>query len=164
MSNDQLSPSSTLDKSVLSAKIRRGPGRHGIGIFATADINTGEALLRLVGTLLTQPTRYTIQIAEHEHIDAGNNLWAVINHACAPNCVVDVQQRVIRAICPIMAGDELTFNYATTEWEMATPFDCTCQAAHCPGRIMGLRHLTMAQLIPIQSLVVPYLLDKYFAQ
>jgi SET domain len=162
MFNDQPRLISENDGTVLSAKIRLGQGPHGAGIFALADIDRDEDLLQLSGVSLSQPTRYTIQVAAHEHIDAGSHLWAVINHACAPNCVVDLQRRVIRSICPIAQGTELTFNYLTTEWEMATPFNCHCGASHCPGLIAGLKHLTLAQVIPIQTLIAPYLLDKYF--
>ncbi|MCJ1477547.1 hypothetical protein MMC13_006219 [Lambiella insularis] len=37
----------------------------------------------------------------------------------------------------LTAGEELTFFYPSTEWEMAQPFDCRCGAKTCAKRISG---------------------------
>jgi hypothetical protein len=37
----------------------------------------------------------------------------------------------------LKAGDELTFFYPSTEWEMAQPFECLCKNAECRGTISG---------------------------
>lgn len=34
-------------------------------------------------------------------------------------------------------GDELTFFYPSTEWEMDQPFECACGEEGCRGRIEG---------------------------
>ena len=39
----------------------------------------------------------------------------------------------------------MTFNYNTTEWEMAEPFSCGCGSENCLGTIQGLKHLTISQ-------------------
>lgn len=38
-------------------------------------------------------------------------------------------------------GDELTFFYPSTEWDMAQPFDCLCGSGVCKGRISGARDM-----------------------
>jgi len=39
----------------------------------------------------------------------------------------------------LQVGDELTFFYPSTEWDMAQPFDCLCGAPTCRGRISGAK-------------------------
>ena len=42
----------------------------------------------------------------------------------------------------VKAGDELTFFYPSTEWEMARPFQCTCGAeGKCIGLVNGAKFL-----------------------
>lgn len=59
----------------------------------------------------------------------------LFNHSCKAN--VGVQgQVVVVARRPIDAGEELTFDYDTTETS-AEPFDCRCGTAVCRGAIEG---------------------------
>ena len=44
---------------------------------------------------------------------------------------------------PLSIGDELTFFYPSTEWDMEEPFDCECRpmaAKRCGERIAGAKH------------------------
>ncbi len=43
-------------------------------------------------------------------------------------------------------GDELTFFYPSTEWDMAQGFACICNTASCRGYISGAKNLSAAQL------------------
>lgn len=45
----------------------------------------------------------------------------------------------------ILAGEDLTFFYPSTEWDMDQPFDCFCGAENCLGRIEGAKVLTPEQ-------------------
>ena len=82
----------------------------------------------------------SVQVAEDRHVeDIG--VLAYLNHSCAPNVAIDVERMVVRALRPIVAGDELTFFYPSTEWDMAQPFQCWCGAAGCLGRVAGARHI-----------------------
>ena len=38
-------------------------------------------------------------------------------------------------------GDELSFFYPSTEWDMAQPFDCLCGAKECRGKISGAKDM-----------------------
>jgi hypothetical protein len=55
---------------------------------------------------------------------------------------IDVSRRVIVARRTIAAGDDLRFDYNTTEWELAESFVCTCGAPACVGVAMGFAHLS----------------------
>ena len=110
------------------------------------------------------PGKYTIQVAEHEHLDpVGETLWALINHDCNPNCVIDFTSWELVTRRPIGAGEEITFNYLSTEWELAAPFDCECGAAHCYGRIQGFRHLASFNRRTIRPLLSPFLAALFSA-
>lgn len=43
-------------------------------------------------------------------------------------------------------GDELTFFYPSTEWDMAQPFDCHCGSENCLGKVRGASELTREEL------------------
>ena len=49
---------------------------------------------------------------------------------------------------PLTAGDELTFFYPSTEWDMAQPFTCSCGApdGRCKGWIAGASRLGKEKL------------------
>ena len=103
------------------------------GIFATEDIPEDSVIFYLKGTITTQPTRYTIQMGPREHLnfpairrpnDDLNYCWQYLNHSCEPNGYMNTSEFTFRALRDIAAGEEITFNYLTTESEMAVPFNC----------------------------------------
>lgn len=58
-----------------------------------------------------------------------------MNHSCAPSAYLKLTPRLRPdewVLCAgsagIKAGDDITFFYPSTEWEMAQPFDCACGA------------------------------------
>ncbi|MEZ6094838.1 MAG: SET domain-containing protein-lysine N-methyltransferase [Pirellulaceae bacterium] len=57
------------------------------------------------------------------------------NHCCAPNVGIKGQV-VVLARRDIDAGEELTFDYETTD-VAPDPFDCSCGAPECRTRIDG---------------------------
>jgi hypothetical protein len=87
------------------------------------------------------PSRMTVQVSETDHIELSPSWLAFINHSCEPNTRFDPALRALVAEREIAPGDELTFFYPSTEWDMATPFDCRCGALRCIGRIDGASRL-----------------------
>jgi hypothetical protein len=126
-------------------------------------IPAGEVVIDVTGFVTDRPSRTSIQVGEREHIDlppghdptrvAVEFPWRFLNHSCDAN--TRLSGRAIVALRPIAAGDEITFDYRTTEYDMATPFVCRCGAASCRGqRIAGFRHLTSPdreRLLPIAT-------------
>lgn len=136
-------------------------GQH--AVVANADIERGETVLAVTGEEVALPTRYTLQIGLDVHIEAqqdgdgpdGFPVWRFMNHGCQPNIVL--RGRKFVAVRAIRAGEEVTFDYDSTEWDMASPFRCHCNSSGCRGIVRGYRHLTAAmrhQLIE----VAPHLL------
>ena len=119
-------------------------------VMARRNVPAGGLVMRLDGPLVDMPGRYSVQVDVDLHVDAEPDpehegrypLWRFLNHACAPNC--RVVGRALRAIAPIKKGDEITFDYDATEYDMASPFRCLCGAPACRGTIRGYRHLKPA--------------------
>lgn len=42
----------------------------------------------------------------------------------------------------LKAGDELTFFYPSSEWNMSQPFDCLCKQKECQGKISGAKDMS----------------------
>ncbi|KAJ9505350.1 hypothetical protein QJQ45_028258 [Haematococcus lacustris] len=87
-----------------------------------------------------------LQTGENEHIVLQPTLLEYINHSCNPTAFFDTAERQLVALRDIQPGDEVTFNYVSTEFDMATPFDCHCGEEGCFGRISGAAHVPQAQL------------------
>jgi SET domain-containing protein len=124
------------------------------GIFAKENISKTSIIFFLRGKVTRRPTRYTIQIGSSRHLaapairksdDELDYCWLYLNHNCDPNGYVNTDELTFRARRDIAAGDEITFNYLTTESELAAPFTCTCGATHCFGLIKGCDFLTPAE-------------------
>ena len=129
-------------------------------VVATSDVAAGNVVMTIDGRTVAKPNRYTVQIGEGEHVDADEQpdgsypVWRFLNHACEPN--TRLVGRTLVALADLRAGDEVTFDYDSTEWDMASPFACACGAATCRGTIRGYRHLTTAQRKRLCS-VAPHL-------
>jgi SET domain-containing protein len=146
-----------------AAVVFRRHGSDHLGVAAERDFAAGQVVLVLDGKIVTRPTRYTVQVGEHEHVDAEARperadefpLWRFLNHSCTPNTRID--GRTLVALTAIAAGDEITFDYDSTEWDMASPFACACGALGCRGMVRGWRHLSPAQRALVLS-PAPHLL------
>ena len=125
---------------------------HGVGLFATREIPAGSPILTIEGRAQAHATRFSIQIDAVTHIDAGAVLpdaemrvrypWRFLNHSCEPNA--RVEGRSLRAIRAITTGEQITFDYTTTEADMSTPFECLCGTTSCIGLVRGFNHLPEA--------------------
>ena len=138
----------------------RSPARVGVmrreGAFlvtATEAIEAGQVILQFRGVVVAQPTRTTLQVDTRAHLDVPQDLdldleqilddypWRFLNHSCEANGTL--RGRELVALSPIRAGEQVTFNYNTTEYDMSTPFDCRCGSSGCEGRpVRGFRHLS----------------------
>jgi hypothetical protein len=124
------------------------------GLFAKEDIIVDSVVLYMKGTLSTNPTRYTIQLGRNRHLGfpldrkTGDDLdyrWQYLNHSCEPSAYVSIPDLTVRAAGNIRREDAITFNYLTTECDMAEPFACICESAYCFGFIQGRDFLNADQ-------------------
>jgi len=122
--------------------VESGLGR---GVVASRRFCAGDTVFLLDGQWVDTPTMYTIQLGWDSHLKPQNHLWALVNHSCAPNLRIDTARRKMVASSVIQPGDALSFNYLTTEWDMAAPFQCQCASSGCNGSIAGARYLGAAR-------------------
>ncbi|RDL40274.1 putative galactose-proton symport [Venustampulla echinocandica] len=97
-------------------------------------------------TLAEKATYATVQIGRDQHMNLNSDL-VYINHGCVPSVIFDTSSlNVIVGPKGLKAGDELTFFYPSTEWDMAQGFDCFCGADTCRGFIAGAKNMKKEQL------------------
>ena len=97
-----------------------------------------------VEEIMSTPNRFTVQIGRDEHAYVG--YLAAANHSCDPNVVVDTTNMTMVARDDLAKGDELSFFYPSTEWDMAAPFACRCKSADCIKLVAGARFLPSSVL------------------
>lgn len=130
------------------------------GLFLTRPVHAQEVLFVYNGPLIDHPTRYSIQIAEHLHIDGTPESNTCLNHSCAPNAYVDWHGVFLRALREIRTDEELTCNYLTTDWELHEPFRCSCGAPNCYGEIRGFKHLSGEQQRALAVFVPAFMRER----
>jgi len=94
--------------------------------------------------IVNKANRYTVQIASDKHTDVGK--LAALNHSCDPNVILETEKLLMYACKDIEKGDELSFFYPSTEWEMDAPFICLCGASNCIHVVAGARFLPLSVL------------------
>jgi len=95
-------------------------------------------------TLYDKPNQFTVQIGRDRHVEVKE--LSSMNHSCNPNTFLDTTRMLVFAAREIAAGEELTFFYPSTEWEMSSPFICLCGAANCIHVVAGARFLPLSTL------------------
>lgn len=106
------------------------------------DLPAGKALARFgARERLTAPSYLTVQVSETEHILLDPPILQYVNHSCSPNVYFDTATWELVSLQPIRAGEELTYFYPSSEWDMARGFRCQCGHAQCLGTIQGARYL-----------------------
>jgi hypothetical protein len=125
---------------------KRNSAMHGGGIFARADITKGERLaifggkIMLIDEMYELPVEmqaYTMQIEERLVIGPASSVpedTDFFNHSCDPNSGFKGQVFLV-AMRDIVAGEEITFDYAMTVSasvgsDMVFCMECSCG---CPG-------------------------------
>ena len=91
-----------------------------------------------------KPNRFTVQIGREKHTNVGK--LAALNHSCDPNVILDTENLLVYACKDIEKGEELSFFYPATEWEMDAPFICLCGASSCIHVVAGARFLPLSTL------------------
>jgi hypothetical protein len=135
-------------------------------LVSAETIRTGERIFEIQGRVTAVPSRYSVQIDQDCHIDTGSDhdlqelldqyCWRFMNHHCEPNAVI--RGRTVYAIRSIRPWEEITFDYNTTEYEMAEPFPCNCGSKLCRGEIGGFKYLSAEEQEGLRPWLAPHLL------
>ncbi|MHC5735796.1 SET domain-containing protein [Nostoc sp.] len=114
----------------------------GRGVFATKKFAKGETVI--VGILIEavpERTIYSVQMDFNLHINLDEPA-IVTNHSCDPNTGVRNNQfggYDFVALSDIEAGEEIVWDYETTEYESIAIFRCLCGSLSCRGKILGFK-------------------------
>jgi len=140
----------------------------GKGLFVTRSFGQGQPVLKMGGKIALRPhvkaSLNSIQIDDDTYIDVDKQqTWQYINHSCLPNTRLDLDTLSFITLKDILAGEEITYHYCTTEFDLAAKneeFDCKCGSFNCLKIIKGFKHLSKKQKEELASLLIPYTLRK----
>jgi hypothetical protein len=139
--------------------------QHERRLVAMQHVAEGTRLFRIEGQETETPSRHSLQVGWNLHLDqscardpndrVARFYWRYMNHHCEPTTVI--RDRDVVALRHVVPGDGITFDYNTTEYELAEPFECRCGSARCVGVVRGARHLTPAQRVRLEPWLPDYL-------
>ncbi len=109
----------------------------GRGLYTDTAIPKGACIIEYKGRPCTEKEqyenkgKYLFWTSDTTMIDGNirGNIAKFINHACKPNCEIDIHKRRIYIFAKraIRAGEELNFDYDTEYFEMhIRPIGCKC--------------------------------------
>jgi len=125
--------------------VKQTGNKIGYGVFSARTFKQGESVLKATGTISDHQTRYSIQINWDKHLDPDEPA-KYLNHSCDPNMGIhsgaDMLPEFI-ALRDIQAGEELTFDYAMSEYKHYPRLDptedfdlsCHCSADDCRSKL-----------------------------
>ncbi|XP_022800916.1 histone-lysine N-methyltransferase, H3 lysine-36 specific-like [Stylophora pistillata] len=138
---------------------------------ANEDIKEGSFLTDLWGKVSETATRYTVQVGKNKHVEP-EGVIKYMNHSCDRKATFIYKRRkdvnpfsgksqevfwFMVAACDIKKGEDITFDYNVTEYEVAERFRCNCGAVKCLGEIKGFKFLTPEQQKSRESELSPVL-------
>ena len=142
----------------------------GFGSFAVTPIPLGTIIATFGGTIVNRPNFETypleqrsrsIQIEVDQFVlgpelrEPGDS----INHSCSPNCQLRNATQLI-TMRDIAVGEELTYDYATSDTSDYDEFECACGSDNCRVRITGNDWKLPDLQIRYQKIFSPYVQRK----
>jgi len=137
----------------ISPKVTLRDGRIGKSLYATQNIESGEIItdssngpLRFISGREARNYPDTIksflfQVDTDRYLVYGNpevrNDADFMNHSCNPNCGIKDTFKIV-AMRNIVAGEEITYDYAMNESAYAFTLHCRCGSPRCRQVITGL--------------------------
>ena len=116
-------------------------------LYARKDFQAGDKFNEVgASAILKSPSYLTVQKDTDEHICLHPQFLQYINHSCSPNVFFDISNGYVVCLQDIKVGTELTYFYPSTEWKMASPFQCNCGNDNCLQVIRG------AAFLPLETL------------
>ena len=136
-------------QSYLNPKVEARPNEHkgGGGVYAIQPVHSGELILCWGGAIVTEEQLYTLSERQRSHsIQVEEGLYQVtlgepepadyINHSCEANAGLSGQICIV-ALRDINPGEEICFDYGTSDGSPYDEFDCACGAPHCRKHVTG---------------------------
>lgn len=136
----------------------RKSGIEGRGVFAKKDFKQGEYILTAKGPIVRWVVKNKqsslvgpnwLGISKYRWVDVAPPV-RYLNHSCDPNMGIRGRVRFY-ALRPIKAGEELTFDYSTTEGDELWGMTCHCGSTKCRkklGSIQSIPRRTFKKYLP----------------
>lgn len=109
-------------------------------LISKVDLPAGAYFTSITAATEVPAKRWsTVQVSKGKHVEL-NSALVYMNHSCTPTLEIDTDMMEIRVSKEktLSAGDELSFFYPSTEFEMDKPFECLCGAgSDCLKTITG---------------------------
>ncbi len=129
------------------AKIDFDTKIHQNRLISLKDFKKGSIICHFsAAEILDKPNRYTVQTGIDKHIILSPLYLEYVNHSCQPNCFFDTTNFQFICLQDITRGEEFTFFYPSTEWDMEESFDCQCHNPVCLGTIKGAKYLKKSEI------------------
>lgn len=117
----------------------------GQGVFAIRDMKRGEVVHegRPI-TLVKERTNHSFQIHFNAHVQLDKTSRS-INHSCDPNTGVRYNAYAgydFVALRDIEKGEEITWDYETTEYISISVSNCLCRSTLCRKELKGFKYLS----------------------
>ncbi len=149
----------------------RGPGLRvnkstldGLGVFADERIKKDEIIFEFKGEKVNISSRHSLQIDYDVWLGPSGDVDDYINHSCDPNAYVEFKdgRLYLIALRDIEIGEEITFNYLTTEYDLNDNevFICNCKSHNCYKVIKGFKHLSLNEKLKLKDYLSPFLKRK----
>jgi hypothetical protein len=141
------SPSYSVISSHGFAEVREDNVSLAKSLHSIITFNAGDIICSFgAAAILRTPTYLTVQTGIDEHIHLKPEFLKFTNHSCEPNVFFNTATMQFEALKDIRPGDEFTFFYPSTEWDMAQPFECACGSTSCLKHISGASHMNTSIL------------------
>ena len=105
-----------------------------------------------------------LQVGENSFIGSSGNMDDYVNHSCDPNCGLEFagDRIYLKSIKPIKRGEELTFDYATSQKSFPFRFHCRCGSLECRGEIGDFNEIPeyRKSLYLSMGVIAPYLMQN----
>ncbi len=98
-----------------------------------------EMTLAQVQDLTPRERDYILQVDDDRYLVTsldGLCTADFINHSCEPNCGL-LDSITLVSMRPIEPGEQITFDYSTSDTSPVVDFECRCGAPSCRGRMTG---------------------------
>ncbi|MEK7595729.1 MAG: SET domain-containing protein-lysine N-methyltransferase [Patescibacteria group bacterium] len=151
-----------VNKKVKMRKIKVGrvsySGRLNQGTIAKSGIKRREIISELKGTLSKVRTIYSIQVSHKIHLEPifpGKFL----NHSCQPNSYLKMIKGKVFLIAKetIKNGAHITFDYATTEYDLVKTIKCQCGKKTCRRQVCGFKSMSEEWKTSQHNYLIDYL-------
>jgi uncharacterized protein len=119
----------------------------GRGLFAPQSFQPGRPILTFTGPVLNRDEVLALRDDQADALQIGPDQYLdtmppgrYANHSCDPNAGI-VNDRVLIALRPILAGEEIQFDYSTTMSEDHWTMECRCGQPSCRRVILDFHYL-----------------------